>query len=150
MLSFGIPPDQIRQSRESSNLLEPRNAAKLHHAACQLPTGLPALSAPLEHHMQQSSRQSSENPSDAEENEERQDDRANDPACIQCDDGGEFQLTDICMHKFHCLCSTTNAPPPPPPPFASSTFPLRPRILFLCHNPAPALPLQPLTPAPTS
>ena len=89
MLSFGIPPDQIPQLRESSDLLEPNDTAKLHHASFHLPAELPLLSDPLKHDMQQSSLQQSENTPDADDNEERQDDRANDPACIQCDDGGE-------------------------------------------------------------
>ena len=45
--------------------------------------------------------------SDDEENfEEREDDRANDPACIQCDDGGAF----LCNCLAACQCTNTNLP----------------------------------------
>lgn len=42
--------------------------------------------------------------SDEEETfEERSDDRANDPACIQCDDGGDIMFCDgSCMRAVHC------------------------------------------------
>lgn len=40
---------------------------------------------------------------DEEDFEEREDDRANDPACIQCDDGGDIMFCDgSCMRAFHC------------------------------------------------
>ncbi|DBA75188.1 TPA: hypothetical protein ACH3X1_010495 [Trebouxia sp. C0004] len=54
---------------------------------------------PLELHTEASDQQSDEE----DAFEERADDRANDPACIQCDDGGDIMWCDgSCMRAFHC------------------------------------------------
>lgn len=84
-LSFGLAPGQQALASDS----------QLADTASQQPVEYHAhapLLAPVSHETQHASRQSSEDAMEAEDEEdvEREDDRANDPACIECDDGGSL------------------------------------------------------------